>query len=222
MHASLFLCLNDWRAVTASSIMQRSHFHVVARMQSRSHGDWWSSVHIARTKLNWTGPRCPCSWRHLRFSLRMKQYELHLYRKWKIEKQTEDVELLLCSLRCPPSALDSDVYWPAQDLEQTTNGSPITRTVGRFIQAPAQNPLVCCSTRRCWLQPWVSCAIVRHCCDCTASSAPTTSVHTRLDSTRLANNASLRWRRNDMPRLFPPLPTSSMRFPISVLRGGSK
>jgi len=43
----------------------------------------------------------------------------------------------------PPGALDSDVYWPAhlccvwlQDLEPTTNGPPITRTVPRFIQAP--------------------------------------------------------------------------------------
>ena len=54
----------------------------------------------------------------------------------------------LCSLRGPPGALDSDVYWPAQlcrvwlhDLESTTNGPPITRTVARFIQAPAQDPL---------------------------------------------------------------------------------
>jgi len=55
----------------------------------------------------------------------------------------------LCSLRgTPGAALDSDVYWPAplccvwpQDLGPTTNGPPITRTVARFIQAPAQDPL---------------------------------------------------------------------------------
>ena len=34
----------------------------------------------------------------------------------------------------------------------------------------------------CWLQLWVSCTLVRCCCDCTASSAPTTII-TRLDST---------------------------------------
>ena len=68
----------------------------------------------------------------------------------------------LCSLRGPPGALDSDVYWPAQlcrvwlhDLESTTNGPPITRTVTRFIQVPAQDPLVCSSTRQ-----WVSCTVV--------------------------------------------------------------
>ena len=49
----------------------------------------------------------------------------------------------------PPGALDSDVYWPAQlccvwpqDLEPTANGPPITRTVARFFQAPAQDPPV--------------------------------------------------------------------------------
>jgi len=46
----------------------------------------------------------------------------------------------------------------------------------------AQDPLVCSSTRQCWLQLWVSCTIVRCCCDCTASSALTTII-TRLDST---------------------------------------
>jgi len=92
----------------------------------------------------------------------------------------------LCSLRGSPGALDSDVYCPAQlccvwlqDLEPTTNGPPITRTVARVIQAPAQDPLVCSSTRQCWLQLWVSCTVVRRCGDCTASSAPTTNVLTR-------------------------------------------
>ena len=67
-----------------------------------------------------------------------------------------------------PGALDSDVYWPAQlcrvrpqDLEPTTNGPPITRTVARFIQAPAQDPPACSGTRQCWLQLWVSCTVVR-------------------------------------------------------------
>ena len=73
----------------------------------------------------------------------------------------------LCSLRGSPGALDSDVYWPAQlccvwlqDLELTTNDPTITRTVARFSQAPAQDPLVCSSTRQCWLQLWVSCTVV--------------------------------------------------------------
>ena len=47
-----------------------------------------------------------------------------------------------------------------QDLKPTTNGPPITRTVARFVQAPAQDPLVCSSTRQCWLQLWVSCTVV--------------------------------------------------------------
>jgi len=88
--------------------------------------------------------------------------------------------------------MDSDVYWPAkiccvrpQDQEPTTNGPPITRTVARFIQAPDEDPLVCSSTKQCWLQLWVSslsCTVVRRCGDCTASSATTTNVQTRLDS----------------------------------------
>jgi len=36
-----------------------------------------------------------------------------------------------------------------EDLEPTTNCPPITRTVAHFIQAPAQDPLVCSSTRQC-------------------------------------------------------------------------
>ena len=86
--------------------------------------------------------------------------------------------------------------WP-QDLEPTTNGPPITRTVARFIQAPAQDPLVCCSnTRQCWLQLRVSC------CDCTASSAPTTNVlQTRLDSTDSTD------RRSGKP--WPPAPPAA-------------
>ena len=80
----------------------------------------------------------------------------------------------------------------------TTNGPPVTRTVARFVQAPAQDPLVYCSTRQCWLQLWVSCTVVRRCCDCTASSAPTTNLQTRLDST----NTSLTVRLSFSQRLW--------------------
>jgi len=92
----------------------------------------------------------------------------------------------LCSLRgSPGAALDSDVYWPPQlccvwpqDLEPlpTALRSP---ELSLSIQAPAEDPLVCSSTRQCWLQLWVLCTVVRRCCDCTASSAPTTNVPTR-------------------------------------------
>jgi len=72
------------------------------------------------------------------------------------------------------------VYWPLQqNLEPTTHGSLIKRTNALFIQAPAQDS-VCSSTRQCWLQLWVSCTVVRRCCDCTASSAPTTNVPTLI------------------------------------------
>jgi len=54
----------------------------------------------------------------------------------------------------------------AQDLEPTTNGPAITRTVALFIQAPAQDPLVCSSTRQCWLQLRVSYTVIRCCCLC--------------------------------------------------------
>jgi len=56
---------------------------------------------------------------------------------------------LCCMSSGPPGALDSDVYWPAQlccvwpqDLEPTANGPPITRTVARIFQTPAQDPPV--------------------------------------------------------------------------------
>ena len=80
----------------------------------------------------------------------------------------------------------------------TTNGRPVTRTVARFVQAPAQDPLVCSSTRQCWLQLLVSCTVVRRCCDCTTSSAPTTNLQTRLDST----NTSLTVRLSFSQRLW--------------------
>jgi len=40
----------------------------------------------------------------------------------------------------------------------------------------------CSSTRQCWLQLLVSCTVVRRCCDCTVSSAPTINVQTDLIS----------------------------------------
>jgi len=42
--------------------------------------------------------------------------------------------------------------------------------------------LCCSSTRQCWLQLLVSCTVVRRCCDCTVSSAPTINVQTDLIS----------------------------------------
>ena len=80
-------------------------------------------------------------------------------------------------------------YGPRTCMKPTTNGPPITRTVALFIQAPAQDPLVCSSTRQCWLQLWVSCTVVWRCCDCTASSAPTTNVQTRLSTRRRPESA---------------------------------
>ena len=62
-----------------------------------------------------------------------------------------------------------------------TDGPRITRTVALLLQAPAQDSFVCSSTRQCWLQLWVLCTIVQRCCDCTASSASTTNVQTRLN-----------------------------------------
>ena len=52
----------------------------------------------------------------------------------------------------------------------------------RSLYSSASSRPTCSSTRQCWLQLWVSCTVVRRCCDCTASSAPTTNVQTRLDS----------------------------------------
>ena len=58
---------------------------------------------------------------------------------------------------------DFVVYNPHWSLPGTdyTNGPSITRTVARFVQAPAQDPLVCSgSARQCCLQLWVSCTVV--------------------------------------------------------------
>ena len=83
----------------------------------------------------------------------------------------------LCSLRGSHGTLDSDVYWPAQLMAPgpgTTTHALRSPELSLSILAPAQDPLVCSSTRQCWLQLWVSCTVVRRCCDCTTSSAPTT------------------------------------------------
>ena len=50
----------------------------------------------------------------------------------------------------------------------------------RSLHSSASSRPTRSSTRQCRLQLWVSCTVVRRCCDCTASSAPTP----RLDSTR--------------------------------------
>jgi len=52
----------------------------------------------------------------------------------------------------------------------------------RSLHSSASSRPTCSSSRQCWLQLWVSCTVVRRCCDCTASSAPTTNVQTRLES----------------------------------------
>jgi len=94
----------------------------------------------------------------------------------------------LCSLRDPPGALDSDVYWPAhlccvwlQDLEPTTNGPPITRTVPRFIQAPPHSSVPALDSAGC------SCG-----CRVPSSGAVATvqRVRRRLQMSRLDSNWS--------------------------------
>ena len=74
----------------------------------------------------------------------------------------------------------------------------------RSLHSSASSRPSCSSTRQQWVwlgclivkmpkmeyvvtvvQLWVSCTIVRRCCDYTASSAPTTNGQTRLDSKRL-------------------------------------
>ena len=44
------------------------------------------------------------------------------------------------------------------------------------------------SNRQCGLQLWVSCTVVRRCCDCIASSAPATNVHLNKCPTQLNLN----------------------------------
>jgi len=69
------------------------------------------------------------------------------------------------------------VIFKTATLEPGT-GTSIARTIAVCIQAPAQDPLVCSSTRLVGLlvADVGVVAVVRRCCDCTASSAPTTSV----------------------------------------------
>jgi len=50
------------------------------------------------------------------------------------------------------------------------------------LQAPAQDPLVCSSTRQCWLQLWVSCTVVRRCCDCNVQRVRRRLQMSRFDS----------------------------------------
>ena len=70
--------------------------------------------------------------------------------------------------------------WP-QDLKPTTNGPPITRIVARFTHAPAQDSHV--PALECWLQLWVSCTVVRRCCDCSHCTASSARLQiSRLDS----------------------------------------
>jgi len=60
----------------------------------------------------------------------------------------------------------------------------------RWLHWSASSRPTCSSTRQLWLQLWVSCTVVRHCC--TASSASTTDVQTRLDAHR-RGRTKLRW-----------------------------
>jgi len=69
----------------------------------------------------------------------------------------------------------------------TVRAGATGRALVHFDKCFGKSPLYTLAvyTGQCWLQVWVSCTIARRSCDCTASSAPTTNVHSRL-STRLA------------------------------------
>jgi len=54
------------------------------------------------------------------------------------------------------------------------------RQNSRCLHSSARSRPTCSRTRQCWLQLWVSCTVVRRCCDCTASSAQLRM--SRLDS----------------------------------------
>jgi len=88
----------------------------------------------------------------------------------------------LCSLRCPPGALDSDVYWPAQPLLCFATGPgtdyqrPFDHQNCHSLYSCTSTRPTCSSTRQFWLKLWVTCTILWRCCDCTARSAPTTNV----------------------------------------------
>ena len=67
----------------------------------------------------------------------------------------------LCSLRGPGSWCPGlGRLLASAALPRMAPGPPLTRTAARFIQEPAEDPLVCSSTRQCWLQLWVSCTVV--------------------------------------------------------------
>jgi len=88
----------------------------------------------------------------------------------------------LCSLRGPPGALDSGVYWPTQPLlcfatgPKTDYQRPFDHQNCRSLYSSASTRPTCSSTRQCWLKLWVTCTILWCCCDCTARLAPTTNV----------------------------------------------
>ena len=89
----------------------------------------------------------------------------------------------LCSLRgTPGAALDSDVF-AAYGL-RTWDRLPTALRSPELSLALYKRQLKtpCSSTRQCWLQLLVSCTVVRRCCDCTVSSAPTINVQTDLIS----------------------------------------
>ena len=69
-------------------------------------------------------------------------------------------------------------------LTRTWNRLPTTSDHQncRSLHSSASSRPTCSSTRQCWLQLCLSYTIVRRCCGCTTSSAPTTNVQTRLDS----------------------------------------
>ena len=94
----------------------------------------------------------------------------------------------LCSLWGSPVALDPDVYWPALLRSLAAYGPgpgtdyqrPSDHQNCHCLHSSASLRPICSSTRQCWLQLLVSCTVVQRCCDCTASSAPTTNVLTRI------------------------------------------
>ena len=65
------------------------------------------------------------------------------------------------------------------------------RSPERSLRSSASSRPTCSSTWQCWLQLWVSCTVIRDAVvTASASSAPTTNVQTRLDSTRLGCRCS--------------------------------
>ena len=91
----------------------------------------------------------------------------------------------LCSLRDSPGAgrlLASAALLCMAPAPGTDYPRPSDRQNSRGLHSSASSRPTCSRTRQCWLQLCVSCTVVRRCCDCTASSAPTTNVQTQLNS----------------------------------------